>query len=187
MVELTSPRKIYPLPSRLWQGKVKLKRLRAESIHPLATTPQQSGATMRAKPKEPAQKKAYICHATGTEQSAQNLSAARTAAAPPRAGQAENQTGSGWGVAHPRPGPVWPFGAERRGQKHADRHHHRWAGRRFGRGALVRQVSNGYRLPPHSWLYAAAAGTVRQLYRATLSCLHGRLERNPSKSCCSRG
>lgn len=37
MVELTSPRKIYPLPSRLWQGKVKLKRLRAESIHPLAT------------------------------------------------------------------------------------------------------------------------------------------------------
>lgn len=58
MVELTSPRKIYPLPSRLWQGKVKLKRLRAESIHPpLATTPQQSGATMRAKPKEPAQKK----------------------------------------------------------------------------------------------------------------------------------
>ena len=34
MVELTSPRKIYPLPSRLWQGKVKLKRLRAESIHP---------------------------------------------------------------------------------------------------------------------------------------------------------
>ena len=76
MVELTSPRKIYPLPSRLWQGKVKLKRLRAESIHPLATTPQQSGATMRAKPKEPAQKKAYICHATGTERSAQNLSAA---------------------------------------------------------------------------------------------------------------
>lgn len=187
MVELTSPRKIYPLPSRLWQGKVKLKRLRAESIHPLATTPQQSGATMRAKPKEPAQKKAYICHATGTERSAQNLSAARTAAAPPRAGQTENQTGSGWGVAHPRPGPVWPFGAERRGQKHADRHHHRWAGRRFGRGALVRQVSNGYRLPPHSWLYAAAAGTVRQLYRAMLSCLHGRLERNPSKSCCSRG
>lgn len=57
MVELTSPRKIYPLPSRLWQGKVKLKRLRAESIHPLATTPQQSGATMRAKPKEPAQRK----------------------------------------------------------------------------------------------------------------------------------
>ena len=160
MVELTSPRKIYPLPSRLWQGKVKLKRLRAESIHPLATTPQQSGATMRAKPKEPAQKKAYICHATGTEQSAQNLSAARTAAAPPRAGQTENQTGSGWGVAHPRPGPVWPFGAERRGQKHADRHHHRWAGRRFGRGALVRQASNGYRLPPHSWLYAAAAGAV---------------------------
>ena len=79
MVELTSPRKIYPLPSRLWQGTVKLKRLRAESIHPLATTPQQSGATMRAKPKEPAQKKAYICHATGTEQSAQNLSAARPA------------------------------------------------------------------------------------------------------------
>ena len=34
MVELTSPRKIYPLPSRLWQGKVKLKRLRAESIPP---------------------------------------------------------------------------------------------------------------------------------------------------------
>ena len=90
MVELTSPRKIYPLPSRLWQGKVKLKRLRAESIHPLATTPQQSGATMRAKPKEPAQKKAYICHATGTEQSAQNLSAARTAAAPPRAGPADS-------------------------------------------------------------------------------------------------
>ena len=57
MVELTSPRKIYPLPSRLWQGKVKLKRLRAESIHPLATTPQQSGATMRAKPQEPAQRK----------------------------------------------------------------------------------------------------------------------------------
>ena len=57
MVELTSPRKIYPLPSRLWQGKVKLKRLRAESIHPLASTPQQSGATMRAKPKEPAQRK----------------------------------------------------------------------------------------------------------------------------------
>ena len=81
MVELTSPRKIYPLPSRLWQGKVKLKRLRAESIHPLATTPQQSGATMRAKPKEPAQKKAYICHATGTEQSAQNLSATRPAMA----------------------------------------------------------------------------------------------------------
>ena len=81
MVELTSPRKIYPLPSRLWQGKVKLKRLRAESIHPLATTPQQSGATMRAKPKEPAQKKAYICHATGTERSAQNLSAARPAMA----------------------------------------------------------------------------------------------------------
>lgn len=80
MVELTSPRKIYPLPSRLWQGKVKLKRLRAESIHPpLATTPQQSGATMRAKPKEPAQKKAYLCHATYTERSAQNLPAARPA------------------------------------------------------------------------------------------------------------
>ena len=81
MVELTSPRKIYPLPSRLWQGKVKLKRLRAESIHPLATTPQQSGATMRAKLHHLAQKKAYICHATGTEQSAQNLSATRPAMA----------------------------------------------------------------------------------------------------------
>jgi len=34
---------------------------------------------MRAKPKEPAQKKAYLCHATYTEQSAQNLSAARPA------------------------------------------------------------------------------------------------------------
>lgn len=178
MVELTSPRKIYPLPSRLWQGKVKLKRLRAESIHPLATTPQQSGATMRAKPKEPAQKKAYICHATGTEQSAQNLSAARTAAAPPRAGQTENQTGSGWGVAHPRPGPVWPFGAERRGQKHADRHHHRRIGRRFGRGAMVRPPRARHCVPPHSWLYAAAAGTVRQLYWAALSCLHGCLKRN---------
>ena len=34
---------------------------------------------MRAKPKEPAQKKAYLCHATGTERFAQNLSAARPA------------------------------------------------------------------------------------------------------------
>ena len=33
-------------------------------------------------------------------------------------------------------------------------------------------------------LYAAAAGAVRQLYRAALSGLHGRAERDPAQDCC---
>lgn len=60
----------------------------------------------------------------------------------------------------PRPGPVWPFGAERRGKIDADRHHHRRIGRRFGRGAMVRPPRARHCVPPHSWLYAAAAGPV---------------------------
>ena len=43
-LKLNDLRKTYLLPApllhRRGQGKVKLKRLRAESIHPLATTPQ---------------------------------------------------------------------------------------------------------------------------------------------------
>ena len=36
-----------------------------------------------------------LCHATGTERSAQNLSAARPAAAPPRAGQNQGYNANG--------------------------------------------------------------------------------------------
>ena len=37
---------------------------------------------------------------------------------------------------------------------------HRYACVRFRRGALVRQARIGHRFPPHSGLYAAAAGAV---------------------------
>ena len=47
-----------------------------------------------------------------------------------------------------------------------------------GGGAMVRPPRARHCVPPHSWLYAAAAGTVRQLYWAALSCLHGCLKRN---------